>query len=86
LTDLESVHSRHHDVEEHDVDRLAGADVERLLSVGSGNHIEILGEQPGLEQFQVGGDIVDDQNAGGHAELLQLRCRNPRFRHHRDRT
>ena len=64
--DLEAVHARHHHVEQDDVALAARADLERLRPVDRGHHLEILGRQPRFEQLDVGDDVVDDENAGGH--------------------
>ena len=64
--DLEPVHAGHHDVEQHDVDPL-GLQAGRAPPAAVGRqHLEVLGRQAGLEQLDVGEDVVDDENAGGH--------------------
>ncbi len=66
---LEAVHVRHHDVEQNDVAFGTRADRQRLRAVGRGQDIEILGRQPRFQQLDVGGDVIDDQNARGHLTL-----------------
>ncbi len=63
---LEAVHVRHHHVEQHEIAFGALADRERVLAAGGGDDVEIFGREPGLEQLHIGGDVVDDQNAGRH--------------------
>ena len=68
--DLETVHVGHHDVEQDDVAFGARADLERLGAVGGGQHVEIFGRQPGFQQLDVGGNVVDDQDTRGHRNSL----------------
>ena len=35
-----------------------------------GDDVEIFGRQPRFEQLHVGGDVVDDKNAGAHAHTI----------------
>ena len=39
---------------------------ERVGPVHGGDDVEILGRELGLEQLDVGEDVVDDEDAGGH--------------------
>ena len=71
--DLEPVHSRHHDVEQNDVAVAVGADLERVRAVAAGQDVEIIGRQASFKQFEIGSDVVDDQNARGHAAPLPAR-------------
>ena len=64
--DLETVHAGHHHVEKHDIAVALPADDERLGATGGGDDIEIFGSEAGFEKLQVGGEIVDDENAGRH--------------------
>ncbi len=63
---LEPVHHRHHHVEQHDVDMLGGADVQRFRARTGGHDIIVFGGEPGLEQTDIGRDVVDDENARCH--------------------
>ena len=69
--DLEAVHARHHHVEQHDVDLavLAGLDAPRvrLVAVSTSKYSA---SSRDFEQFDVGRDVVDDEDAGGHCFLL----------------
>ena len=42
------------------------AGFERRQAVGRGQNLEIFRQQPDFEQFHVGRDVVDDENACGH--------------------
>ena len=64
--DLEPVHIGHHHVEQDKIALGALADVQRLPAVHRRDHVEILGGQPRLQKLDVGGDIVNHENAGGH--------------------
>jgi hypothetical protein len=65
--DLEAVHVRHHDVEQHDVAFGALAQRQRLRPALRGGDVEIFGRQPRFQQLHIGRHIVDDENAGGHS-------------------
>lgn len=67
--DLEAVHVGHHDVEQDDVAFGAGTDRQRLVAVRGGHHVEIFGGETGLQQFDVGRDVVDNEDTRGHSEL-----------------
>ena len=64
--DFETVHARHHHVEQHDVGRLGGDALERFLAVMRGDDLEILGRQLRFEQLDVGENVVNDENARCH--------------------
>ena len=64
--DLETVHVGHHHVEQHDVDLAVLAGLQRVGAVAGGQHLEIFGEQPDLEQLHIGRNVVDDEDACGH--------------------
>ncbi len=64
--DLEAVHVRHHDVEQHDVALGAFADLQRLRTATGGRHVEIFRRQAGFQQLHIGWNIIDDQNTRGH--------------------
>ncbi len=64
--DLEAVHARHHDVEQHHVDALGPQDGQRLLAGKCRQHLEVFGGEPGIQQFDIGQDVVNDQNAASH--------------------
>ena len=56
----------HHDVEQHHVAFRALADRQRIAAVHGGEDVEIFSRKPGIEQLDVGGDVVDDEDACGH--------------------
>ena len=64
---FEPVHVGHHHVEQDEVAFGALADRQRLGAAHGRDHVEIFGRQPRLEQLDVGGDVVNDENAGGHS-------------------
>jgi hypothetical protein len=66
LADLEAVDARHHDVEQHEIDRGLGTDRQRVMAVARGDDIEIFGGQPRLEQIAVRLDVIDYQYARCH--------------------
>ena len=70
--DLEAVHVRHHDVEQHDVAFGALAERQRLGAVIGRRDVEIFGRQPRLQQLHVGRNVVDDKNARGHRCTISL--------------
>ncbi len=69
LADFETIHFRHHDVEQDHIHLGAITDIERIAAVARGQNVEILRHQPRFEQLHVGGNIVDDQNARSHVRL-----------------
>lgn len=64
--DLEAVHAGHHDVQQHDVRAAVAAKLQRFRPVGDGDDVEIFGGKARFEEFDIGKEIVDDQNTGGH--------------------
>ena len=54
------------DVEQNEIAFGAFADGQGFLPAHRGDDVEILGRQPRFQQLDVGGDVVDDENAGGH--------------------
>ncbi len=64
--DLEPVHARHHDVEQHEIAEPARADGERLFAVRGRHDLEIFGVEHRLEQLDVRRLVVDHEDAGGH--------------------
>ena len=67
LEHLEAVHLRHHDVEEHEIDRARREDLERRASVDGGLDLVAQRLEPPGEEVAVGLDVVDDQEAAGSA-------------------
>ncbi len=65
--DLEAVHARHHDVEQNDVGLVLFDAFQRLLAAERRDDLEIFRRQLGFQQLDVREDVVDDQDAGGHA-------------------
>jgi hypothetical protein len=64
--DFETVHARHHHVEQHDIG-IALLDLgQRLEPVERGDDLEIFGRQLRFEQLDVGQDVIDDENPRGH--------------------
>ena len=61
--DLEAVHFRHHDVEQHHVAVAIGADFQRVAAVGSRQHLKVLGHEPGFQKPDIGLDIINNQNS-----------------------
>ena len=57
--DLEAVHARHHDVEQHDVGALGLHLVERFLAALGGDDLVILGSQFRLEQANIDENVID---------------------------
>ncbi len=49
--DLESVHPRHHHVEQNDVAIAGGADLQGVRAVGAGDDVEIIGGEARLQKF-----------------------------------
>ena len=55
-------------------------DSKRIDAVHGGDHLEIFGGQLRLEQADIGENVVDDENAGGHCgpfRKLSTVCRKP---------
>ena len=71
--DFEAVHVGHHHVEQDEIAFGALADRQRLLAAHRRDDVEIFGRQPRFQQLDVGGNIVDDENAGGHS-LVPTDC------------
>ena len=71
--DLEAVHAGHHHIEQHHIGALVGTDLERLTAAPGGADVEILRGQPCLEQFDIGVDVVDHEDACGHGTATGLR-------------
>src|SRR5207253_8016535 len=76
-TDLETVHLRHHDVEQDEIGQLGGGDRQRARPVRAGQDIEILARELRLEQLDVYLDIIDDQDAGGHGDTASASAEEP---------
>src|ERR1700710_123684 len=74
---LKAVHVGHHDVEQDDVAFGARADIQRLGAIRRGQHIEIFGRQPGFQQLDVGGNVIDDQDTRRHRNSLLLPNKTP---------
>ena len=66
LADLEAVHVRHHHIEQDDVAFGALGDRQRFRAAIGGGDIEIFRGQPRFEQLNVGRDVIDNEDAGGH--------------------
>tara|TARA_R100000365_G_scaffold987_1_gene3594 strand:- start:458 stop:1021 length:564 start_codon:yes stop_codon:yes gene_type:complete len=66
LTAGKSVHLRHHHIEQDDIDVLAAANFDRLGAGGGRHNVEILGEQARLEQFHIGGNVINDEHSCSH--------------------
>ena len=73
--DLESVHPRHHHVEQNDVAIAGGADFQGVRAVGAGDDVEIVGAEARFEKFEIGEGVVDDENARGHIAPFPARAR-----------
>ena len=65
--DLETVHARHHDVEQNDVAAAVAAELQRLRAVGRGDRRRnIPPESRASSSLRLGSEIVDDEDARGH--------------------
>ena len=55
-----------------------------LFAATRGQHFEVLGVEPGLQELDVGENVVNDQNAGSHRVPLRDQTRgahaSPRYR------
>ncbi|MET4846215.1 hypothetical protein ABIF62_006710 [Bradyrhizobium japonicum] len=67
--DFKAVHVGHHHVEQDDVAFGAAGQRQRLGAVRGGHHVEIFGGQASFEEFDVGGNVIDNQDTRGHFEL-----------------
>ena len=63
---LEAVHAGHHHVEQDDVAQALLADRDGVRPVHGGDDVKILGRKLRIEQFHVGEEVVDDQDARRH--------------------
>ena len=54
---------------------MLGRQTQRGLAIVGGQHVVVLGLQLGLQQADVGFDIVDDEDAAGHATLSAVGSR-----------
>jgi hypothetical protein len=64
FADLVAVEAGHDDVEEDQVGVVLGRGAEGHVSVGQGEHLVSLAAEVGLEEFEVLGRVVDDQDPG----------------------
>jgi hypothetical protein len=64
--DFEPVHVGHHHVEQDEIAFGALAHVQRIPAVHRREHVEIFGGKPRFQKLDVGGDIVNHENAGGY--------------------
>ena len=80
--DFETVHLRHHHVQQDDIDMTLGADAQGFGAGIGWRDLKILGGQPGIEQLHIRWDIVDHQHAGCHGtaslKTLHTRCASAR--------
>ncbi len=67
--DLETVEARHHDVEQNDVDALARADIQGSLAGRGRYDLEVFRLEPGLQQPDIGENVVDNEDPGRHIKL-----------------
>ena len=65
--DVEAVHAGHHHVEQHDIGQFGGRHRQRRRAVVGRQHLVVLRRQLGLEQAHVRFDVIDDEDARGHA-------------------
>jgi hypothetical protein len=65
--DGEAVHAGHHDVQQDDVGQVARGHGQGRRAVHGAGDFVVLGRQLGLEQADIGLDVVDDEDPGAHA-------------------
>ena len=68
---LNSVDARHHDVKKNDIGPHPVHSLQRIRPVHRGHDVEILSRKLRLEQTHIGQNVVDDENAGRHADFLR---------------
>ncbi|MNY54599.1 hypothetical protein D3C86_1904920 [compost metagenome] len=66
FADLETVHARHHNVQQDDIDLFLVADIKRLETILGGYDVEIFRDKPGFEKLYVCGYVVNNQNSRRH--------------------
>ena len=62
LTNLNAAHSRHHDIQQDEVRRCFLNDIETFLAAESLDNLHAFGAQLAIDQFNVKGLIVNNQN------------------------
>ena len=68
---FDAVDARHHHVEQHDVGAGAVHRLQGISTIHRGDDLEIFGRQLCFEQADVGEDVVDDEDAGGHCAFFR---------------
>jgi hypothetical protein len=84
LADGEAVHAGHHHVQQDHVGQFVGRDGQGRGAVIGHRDLVILSRQLGLEQADIGLDIVDDQDARAHDLPLQQPANGVQEVRHRD--
>jgi hypothetical protein len=71
-TELVAVHARHHEVEQHEIDRTSLELLERILTVLGRDRLERARLQDGRDHLSDRGAVVDDEDACAHRALGQI--------------
>jgi hypothetical protein len=64
--DLKAVHAGHHHVQKNNIAASHFADRDRVGTICRRQDLEIFDAEPRFEEFEIGLDIIDDQDAGRH--------------------
>jgi hypothetical protein len=71
--DLEPIHVRHHDVQQHQIAFRTLANRKRVIAAQRGDDVEIFRRQLRFQQLDVVRHVINDQNAGGHRHISSIR-------------
>ena len=64
LADLDAIHVGHHDIEEDEIRFFLFDEIERLEAVVGSRHADVFAFQLSLQQLDVDGLVIDDQDRG----------------------
>jgi hypothetical protein len=67
-----AIHSRHHHIADDEIALACFSESEGIGPIQRGQNLEILGSQSRFQQFHIRKMIVNNQNPGGHAILIQV--------------
>ena len=70
---LDAVELGHHDVEQDQIGQVLAHGSQRLLAVRGGDDLVAVRRQPRAQDVDVGGVVVDDEDAGG----VRMECKQP---------
>jgi hypothetical protein len=74
LAHLETVHTRHHYIEQHDIAIAPFADRDGIRAICGSADVEILSRQPHFQKLDVRKQVINDQDPCCHYEFAPANC------------